>query len=410
MEPTTKVCTRCPEGQNVKPVTEFFKNKGYKDGLYPYCKACHKAAESRPERVAKRTAYKAQYHLNHAATINARSVQWGKDHPERMREKNKQSKKKRLLEQVAAGEREMPKVYLNRLESLAAGEKPCSQCKAVKPLGEYYAWTQSPDGVQAECRDCHDGRYNPVYPRDTTIVEKACSQCGMSKAAAEFYDDPSVQSGIRGACKMCMDARHEKWGKANPEKRKTIANRWFQKAWHNPEKQSMFKTKVRAWRSSNPDKVRQHRRRDLEKNGRKPTRLASRRFHTQRFFAERPGYRRAASQKRRALLRGTTVRDAFINVWILYERDHRTCTLCSYPVDHSITWPDKQMATIDHRIPVTLGGEHSYANTKLAHHYCNGVKGNRLETPKMLARISLLFAQKYGTAELPLPQEPLRLY
>jgi hypothetical protein len=90
----TKICTRCPEGQNVKPLSAFFQNKGYKDGLYPYCKACHKAAEARPERVAKRKAYKAQYHAEHADTINARSVQWGKDHPEQMRAKNKKSKAK----------------------------------------------------------------------------------------------------------------------------------------------------------------------------------------------------------------------------------------------------------------------------------------------------------------------------
>jgi HNH endonuclease len=400
----TKICTRCPEGQNVKPLSAFFQNKGYKDGLYPYCKACHKAAEARPERVAKRKAYKAQYHAEHADTINARSVQWGKDHPEEMRAKNKRSKKKRLLEQVAAGTREMPKVYLDRLESLAAGKKPCSQCHVVKGFGEFYAWTQSPDGVQAECKDCHGGRYNPIYPRDETIVEKVCSQCGQPKAAIEFYDNASAKSGIFAACKACMNARTEAWKKASPDKHKAIANRWFRKAWNDPEKQSTFKARTAAWKRVNPDKVREHRRRDLEKNGHTPARRASSRLHTQRFFAERPGYRRAASHKRRALLKRATIVDPFINIWVLYERDHRICTLCNYPVDHTITWPDKQMATIDHCIPLTRGGEHSYLNTKLAHHYCNGLKNNRLETPEILASIRDRFAQEYLT---PTPIRPL---
>jgi 5-methylcytosine-specific restriction endonuclease McrA len=90
----TKVCSRCPEDQNVKLRTEFFKNKGYKDRLYPYCKACHKQAEARPERVTKRKAYKAAYHIEHADKINARSTQWAKDNPERFSARQKRSRTK----------------------------------------------------------------------------------------------------------------------------------------------------------------------------------------------------------------------------------------------------------------------------------------------------------------------------
>lgn len=71
----TKICNRCPEVDNVKPLSQFFKNAAAKDGLMNYCKACHAKAEARPERVAKRKAYKAQYHIDNAEKINARSVQ-----------------------------------------------------------------------------------------------------------------------------------------------------------------------------------------------------------------------------------------------------------------------------------------------------------------------------------------------
>jgi 5-methylcytosine-specific restriction endonuclease McrA len=44
----TKICSKCPEGQNVKPVTEFGKHKRGKNGLRATCKACDvKAAQAR---------------------------------------------------------------------------------------------------------------------------------------------------------------------------------------------------------------------------------------------------------------------------------------------------------------------------------------------------------------------------
>jgi hypothetical protein len=395
MDALTKICSRCPAGQNVKPLSEFFKNKGYKDGRYPYCKTCHKAAESRPERVAKRTAYKAQYHIDHAVTINARSVQWGKDHPERMREKNQRSKKKRLLEQVAAGEREMPKVYLHRLESLMAGAKPCSQCGVGKGLGEFYTWSRSPDGVQAECKDCHNSRVQPVHERDLTIREKACTACDVQKPAGDFYDNPSNRDGMDGWCKLCRWASNIQWARANPARRKAISNKHAKKARQDPEKRIRFYANSRRWKLAHPEAVKIHGRRDRRKAKGNPLRMAKMREKTRQFFQNRPGYRRAASHKRRALLRNAVIIDAMIDIWVLYERDHGICTLCNCAVDRAACWPNLTMATIDHRIPLTRGGQHGYGNTKLAHHWCNSVKNNRLETPALLADIREQYAYKF---------------
>jgi HNH endonuclease len=396
---TTKICSRCPEGENIHPVSQFFKNSANKDGLFAYCKTCHAKAEARPERVAKRKAYKAQYHLDHAEMINARSVQWGKDHPEQMAAKNKKSKKKRLLEQVAAGERDMPRVYQNRLLTLAAGEKPCSQCGVVKPLGDFYEWTRSPDGVQSECKDCHDGRNKPIYPRDQTIIKKSCSQCGLTKVATDFYDNPYVKSGLRAECTICTHAVNDAWERANPEQRKIIANRSAKKARQDPERRRIFNQKARLWQLSHPEAVKLHGARDRRKAKGNPRRLAKMRAHKQRFFAKNPGYKRAAAHKRRALLRQATIVDTLINIWVLYERNHGVCTLCSFAVDRIVCWPDLTMATIDHRIPVTRGGAHSYSNTKLAHHYCNSLKNNQYETPELLAYIREEFARKFLNQE-----------
>ena len=85
----------CPKCQQAKPQAEFFKDKSRYDGLTPNCKQCIKAANDRPEQVAKRKSYKAAYHVKYADKINARSIQWAKDHHERFRATQKRSYLKR---------------------------------------------------------------------------------------------------------------------------------------------------------------------------------------------------------------------------------------------------------------------------------------------------------------------------
>jgi 5-methylcytosine-specific restriction endonuclease McrA len=55
----------------------------------------------------------------------------------------------------------------------------------------------------------------------------------------------------------------------------------------------------------------------------------------------------------------------------IFERDGWTCQLCHQPVDPTLTWPNRMMATIDHIIPVVRGGRHVRSNVRLAHLSCN---------------------------------------
>jgi 5-methylcytosine-specific restriction endonuclease McrA len=80
--------------------------------------------------------------------------------------------------------------------------------------------------------------------------------------------------------------------------------------------------------------------------------------------------RRAATQARRARLRGAFVED--VDPLIVFQRDRGICALCSKPVDPAARWD------IDHIEPVSKGGAHSYDNVQLAHKFCNQSKGNKL--------------------------------
>lgn len=62
----------------------------------------------------------------------------------------------------------------------------------------------------------------------------------------------------------------------------------------------------------------------------------------------------------------------------VFERDGWVCQLCFEAVDETLRWPHGKSKSLDHRIPLTKGGSHTYGNVQLAHLECNIAKGNRL--------------------------------
>lgn len=61
----------------------------------------------------------------------------------------------------------------------------------------------------------------------------------------------------------------------------------------------------------------------------------------------------------------------FIDRGAVIERDASTCYLCGHPVEES-------NIEIDHVVPLARGGEHTYANLRVACQRCNRRKGTKL--------------------------------
>lgn len=80
-------------------------------------------------------------------------------------------------------------------------------------------------------------------------------------------------------------------------------------------------------------------------------------------------------QKRRAITRGVMAES--VDNELVFERDGWICQLCFEPVDPTLMWPDTMAKSLDHIVPVSLGGPHIYDNVQLAHFKCNAQKGNR---------------------------------
>jgi 5-methylcytosine-specific restriction endonuclease McrA len=58
---------------------------------------------------------------------------------------------------------------------------------------------------------------------------------------------------------------------------------------------------------------------------------------------------------------------------VVLERDDGVCGICSLDVD-------PLSFHVDHVVPLARGGEHSYANTQIAHPVCNVCKGHNILT------------------------------
>ena len=83
---------------------------------------------------------------------------------------------------------------------------------------------------------------------------------------------------------------------------------------------------------------------------------------------------------RARLIRRNRLKEAFVeNVdpMEVFERNNWICQLCNHPVSKIRDKRFIDIASLDHIIPLSKGGEHSYANTQLAHLSCNIRKGNR---------------------------------
>lgn len=62
----------------------------------------------------------------------------------------------------------------------------------------------------------------------------------------------------------------------------------------------------------------------------------------------------------------------------IFDRDGWVCHLCGDPIPREEKWPHPLSASLDHVIPVALGGDHSRANTAASHLRCNLQKGARM--------------------------------
>lgn len=89
-------------------------------------------------------------------------------------------------------------------------------------------------------------------------------------------------------------------------------------------------------------------------------------------------YKRASKIKRKAALRGARVET--VDPFKVFDRDGWHCQLCGVQTPRAKRGTyEPDAPELDHIIPLSKGGEHSYRNTQCACRRCNGEKGDSIK-------------------------------
>jgi len=89
---------------------------------------------------------------------------------------------------------------------------------------------------------------------------------------------------------------------------------------------------------------------------------------------KKPLRRNFYSPKRRAVY----AQGDEINHLELFEKHNWICGICCEAINKRLRFPNLLAATVDHIIPISKGGTHTWTNTRPAHAKCNFTKGNLL--------------------------------
>lgn len=173
---------------------------------------------------------------------------------------------------------------------------------------------------------------------------KSCTKCGEAKPLTEYHRRAASRDGYRPLCKACAIA--------------------YQRARYDSRRdQEVAGSKSRY--ETNRD-----------------ARLAyAKRYHAERLTSD-PKYRarRKAAELRRRRLLALAVQEPYLRDEI-FERDGWICQLCNEPISPEVRFPGPASATIDHIVPISLGGDDTPANVQAAHYRCNASKGNKTKRP-----------------------------
>lgn len=166
---------------------------------------------------------------------------------------------------------------------------------------------------------------------------KRCSHCKVIKLIDLFSLNRSAKDGRQRECKACSKERRN-----STLNRKIEVQRIYQT--NNREK---FANYAKKWREKNPGYFKTWQSANLDR-------------------CLTIGHRYRA-RKLKAFIED-------VSLSVVYDRDKGVCGICHFSVS-------SKEKSLDHVVPLSKGGEHSYANVQLAHLLCNSRKGAKFTLP-----------------------------
>src|SRR5699024_1569304 len=128
----------------------------------------------------------------------------------------------------------------------------------------------------------------------------------------------------------------------------------------DPEIRQRRKDWDKDWRKKNPEAHRAIQQRWRSENA------EAHRQHSRNYYAKNRQAYIEKEQARRALMAGAEVSQVDLaDLWTGY------CALCGGEMDYDLKYPDPLSKSLDHDVPLSLGGSHSKENLQWTHLSCN---------------------------------------
>ena len=196
----------------------------------------------------------------------------------------------------------------------------------------------------------------------------------------------SKRLSSNGSCVDCNSEYLARVQKNNPER---LREHCRQYRLRNPEyfrikdstklkKESPLAKKNRLKRSSKyyqKNKIELDKKNKLYRINEKINNPEAEKIRTKKYRQNHPERIRDLMRKRRAIKNGV-ISDNIVSIDI-FKRDNWKCKICGIALNKHGKIPDKDTPTIDHIVPLSKGGSHTYDNVQTVCYICNCKKGNR---------------------------------
>jgi 5-methylcytosine-specific restriction endonuclease McrA len=208
--------------------------------------------------------------------------------------------------------------------------KKCARCGKIKPFWDYYKYSRNKDGLHSYCKQCNSEYEKQRYKEKTSTVKAA----------------------------------NKRWAQANPEKCRERVKRYS--ATH-PEKKREYREKHlererethQVWYRDNKDKVKERTRQYREGNKERLQAAAN------QWRKDHPENYKATTHKRLSRIKGSGGVITAKEWRELCEKYGNKCLCCGR---------DDVKLTLDHVIPIAMGGLNVISNAQPLCQSCNSKK------------------------------------
>lgn len=169
-------------------------------------------------------------------------------------------------------------------------------------------------------------------------MTKKCANCGGS---GPFNNDKSKRDGLSSWCKACVNEKSRAWRLENPDR---------------------AREHLRKWRAKNPDRQREHKVKWRDKN------RAQANASVSRWAKANPEKRRVYTKNRRNNKLGASGKFSSEEWGALCRKYDNRCLACG----------KKTRLTVDHVVPISVGGSNDISNIQPLCVSCNSRKGTKV--------------------------------